>query len=281
MGCYCCKPSYFGKDNSSLHDLQLKLHGDATWVKKHKKNLKVRDLGSGGHGKTQLWHLPGLDAPVVLKVILNTETGTKDMLREVDIMRLLDGAGGAPYVLCTYPEDRCYFMTYVGAENLRDLIYKQLNGLIRLEDLFWLRVIEDVIVKLNEIHQKGVVHGDFKSNNIIIDRSDPGKPRAAIIDFGISVLQGQVVTKRQEPQQVEKLLTKSPWYAYEAAMGSLVTCSADVVGLSYMIYQVVKAMVCKPYELQDCVQLGMSRNESERPTLHEFLRNTRSAIQFY
>nr|XP_045587351.1 calcium-dependent protein kinase 4-like [Procambarus clarkii] len=180
----------------------------------------------------------------------NPVTGTRDMLKEVAFLELLDGAGGAPYVLCTYPEEACFFMTYAGADNLDSLLKKHRRGVVHMDDQFFLLIIKEMIVKLMEIHEKKVVHVDLKSNNIIIDRSDPMAPKVSIIDFGVSTFVGQ-----DSPfgtiysNEVDKELKETPWYAYETMMGWPLTCSADVVGLSLMIQEIVRVMVRKPRKL--------------------------------
>lgn len=104
--------------------------------------MNIKGLGSGTYGSTQLWHLPELEEPVVLKVVYISETWIEDIERETQMMKALDGAGGAPYFLGTYPLVGGIFMSYLGADTLSDAIYKHANGDERIDDMTWLLVIK-------------------------------------------------------------------------------------------------------------------------------------------
>lgn len=204
-----------------------------------------------------------------------------DTVRETAFLEILDGAGGAPRVLATCPRTGCYFMSYLGAENLADLLLNQLKGDEKFDDMFWLLVIENVIYKLIDVHKKRVVHADFKANNVMIDRSDPTRPTAAIIDFGLSTLHGQPWprNKNMNPTSSNKVLARCKWYAYETVFGLPLTYKTDVVGMSHLIRQIVGVMVRKPRQLHAIAKRGMSRDLALRPTMQELLYVTRDVIQ--
>ncbi|XP_045602121.2 serine/threonine-protein kinase 17B-like [Procambarus clarkii] len=204
------------------------------------------------------------------------------MLKEVAFLELLDGAGGAPYVLCTYPEEACFFMTYAGADNLDSLLQKHRRGVVHMDDQFSLLIIKEMIVKLMEIHEKKVVHVDLKSDNVVIDHSDPMAPKVSIIDYGVSTFVGRVSPFETTYENgADKELKQTPWYSYETIIGEPLTCSTDIFGLSLMILEIIQVMVRKPRELETLAKRGISRKTEMRPTTEELLDSTLDAISSY
>src|SRR4029078_2894887 len=47
-----------------------------------------------------------------------------------------------------------------------------------------LRVLGDLAAGLAAVHEVGVVHRDFKSDNVFLVRGDGGAERAVVMDFG-------------------------------------------------------------------------------------------------
>ncbi|KAK8746426.1 hypothetical protein OTU49_017012 [Cherax quadricarinatus] len=255
---------------------------DSQWILENEKRLKIKELGCGGCGKTQLWNLPGHDGPVVLKNIFDPNTRETDCLREAQILDTLKGAGGAPRLLGLSPEIGCYFMSFLGLEDLETLSHNQETGGEKLDDLFWLKAIENVIQNLISIHKKGIIHLDFKQNNVMVDRTDPKNPKTAIIDFGLSVRPGQPwVYGDYEKNRVDKFLQFNPWNSYEAAMGQPVTTKSDVVGVALLIKQVIENMDRQPHQLMTLALKGLSRDPKDRPDLKTYLRTTKKIIKLF
>ncbi|KAK8747974.1 hypothetical protein OTU49_016249 [Cherax quadricarinatus] len=255
---------------------------DSRWILENEKHLKIKDLGYGGCGKTQLWNLPGHDTPVVLKNIFDPNTRETDCLREAQILEKLNGAGGAPRLLGLSPEIGCYFMSFLGLMDLETLSHNQETGREKLDDLFWLKAIESIIKNLINIHKKCIVHLDLKQNNVMVDRTDPKCPKTSIIDFGLSTRPGQPwVYGDYEKNRIDKFLEFSPWTCYEAAMGQPVTTKSDVVGVALLIKQVIGIMDRKPHQLMTMALKGLSRDPKERPGLKKYLRTTQKIIKFF
>lgn len=182
-----CLRSLFRKEQqSSLPDRRLKVLGDK-WIKKDKMFLKVRDPGTGSCGKTEFCDLPGLDMPMVLMIFFNPQNPVRNLSSRGSYPEAAGRWWGSSLSLGTYPTAACLFMTYLGQENLDQLLDKHIRGAVHLDGIFFLLVIEEVILKLTDIHAKGVVHVDFNSTNLMTNRSDPRKPKAFVIDFGVSL----------------------------------------------------------------------------------------------
>src|ERR1035437_1123536 len=73
-------------------------------------------------------------------------------------------------------------MSYIPGLTLEKTIEK-LGGPMEPESVMW--IIERVINGLNYIHRNGVIHGDLKPQNIIIQED---KHMAVLVDFGLSLV---------------------------------------------------------------------------------------------
>jgi len=68
----------------------------------------------------------------------------------------------------------------------------------RLEPLRAVRIVRQVLSAAAELHRHGVVHGDIKPENIVVDESDGD--RVHLIDFASSVIDGIVGERRGTPR---------------------------------------------------------------------------------
>lgn len=264
------------RKRSSTSRIPKDLSMDPEWIVKNEPEYKLRDLGYGGCGNTQLWNLPGHNEPVCLKKIFDPCTQYEDTLKETNFLILLKGAGGAPKVHGLAPDIGVYFMDYVSGCDLEELHHEHTVGNLKYDDLFWLKVFEEVIVKLKEVHKKEVVHLDLKLNNVIVDVSDVTDPKVSIIDFGVSGKVGdRWVLGDRTSQNIDRFLNACPWYSYEASVGQRVSTKCDVVAVSRMVTQICEVMDRKPVQLLSLAQRGMDRDVESRPSLNTFLKTVR------
>lgn len=83
-------------------------------------------------------------------------------------------------------------MQHVEGESLEKLIKNNISLKKSLE------ILAKIAMALNYAHRQGVIHGDIKPSNIIIDNT--GEPK--IIDFGFGVLSGTL--QYMSPEQINK-----------------------------------------------------------------------------
>ena len=80
------------------------------------------------------------------------------------------------------------------------------------------------------IHERGFLHNDLKSNNVVIDGSE-NKP--VIIDFGKSC---KIVKARlRKPKVIEKSMKKFPHIAPEIHRGERQSIASDVFSFGYLV----------------------------------------------
>jgi len=123
-------------------------------------------------------------------------------------------------------EQRPYIaMEFVEGETLRDKIRKKS---LTVEEA--LTLAGQVAAGLEEAHQKGVVHRDIKSANIMIT----AKGQAKVMDFGLAKLQGGLsLTKSQTT------LGTVPYMSPEQAHGGEIDHRTDIWSLGVVLYEML------------------------------------------
>jgi serine/threonine-protein kinase len=123
-------------------------------------------------------------------------------------------------------EERPYIaMEYVEGETLRDRIRK---GPVKPEDA--LGIISQVAAGLGEAHNKGIIHRDIKSANIMVTT----KGQAKVMDFGLAKLRGgSSLTKSQTT------LGTVAYMSPEQARGSDLDQRTDIWSLGVVLYEML------------------------------------------
>lgn len=162
----------------------------------------LQQLGSGGYGTVSLYENKKTGRVVAVK---KSEINGYDFLQEAaskefnlirDIQDKCNVAKVEDFFYIDDPEDELYMMMeYVPGKTLWYYI-SQINAQKKLPfDVYDLvGIYEDLLLQLNCIHKKNLIHNDIKSANIIVypeeflddDGSKYTLWRARLIDFGLS-----------------------------------------------------------------------------------------------
>lgn len=158
----------------------------------------LRELGSGGMGIVYIAYDESLDRRVALKLLLReTSTTAQRLRREAQAMARISHTN----VVQIFEVGEHQGQLFVAMEYIEGV---SLTRWLADESLTWFEII-DVFVRagrgLQAAHEAGVVHRDFKPDNVMIQRSDDGQPlRVKVLDFGIAAVElvdGETIT--QEP----------------------------------------------------------------------------------
>ncbi|XP_063599980.1 casein kinase I-like [Penaeus indicus] len=145
------------------------------------KGKEVR-LGKGKYGRVVRVSYKGKECALKLAAL-----GSKVVFEhEMEMLRRLQGAGGAPMALAYSEDPSCLLMTYLGKECLADVLSAQRSQ----------KQLLQLSVKLAEavaaVHAAGIVHCDLKPTNVMVQlRGAAGAPSVHIIDFGMALPVGQ------------------------------------------------------------------------------------------
>jgi serine/threonine protein kinase len=140
-----------------------------------------------------------------------------------NVVRVLDQgttADGAPFLA----------MEHVRGARLGDLI--QHLGPLPLSRIR--AIASQILSGLAAIHRAGLVHGDMKSDNVLVDSSD-GTDRVKIIDFGLARRPGTRPTLLGE-----KMVSGTPEYmAPELIRGEPISVAADLYAVAVILYEML------------------------------------------
>jgi tetratricopeptide (TPR) repeat protein len=200
----------------------------------------VRALGQGGMGQVVLARDPDLGRDVALKLLRPGTHSVKQqerLLREARSMARLSH----PNIVTVYDvgrhDDQIWVaMEYIEGQTLARRISSTGKPWHEVRDLFI-----DAARGLEAAHEMGIVHRDFKPDNVLID----GSGRAHVADFGLASSDGHVVSDDPEDPSspAHHRLTRTgsvmgtPRYmAPEQHRGEQVTAAADQFAFCVSLY---------------------------------------------
>ena len=188
----------------------------------------IQELGRGGMGVVYKAHDTKLKRTVALKFLPQELTHISEVkdrfMREAQAAAALDH----PHICTVFEfdeaEDKTFIsMAYIEGQSLRKKIE---SAPLELDEA--LRIATQVAEGLQEAHNRGVVHRDIKSANIMVTE----KGQAKIMDFGLArVAGGTLVTK--EGMTMGTVAYMSP----EQARGEEVDQRTDIWSLGVVLYE--------------------------------------------
>jgi serine/threonine-protein kinase len=199
----------------------------------------LRDrLGEGGMGSVFLATQPGLDRTVAVKVLhpelagapvharrLREEAQLACRVRSASSVGVIDFGelpDGAPYLV----------MEYVPGEALGDLIA---DGPIPLERVIGL--MDQILAALGAVHAAGIVHGDVKTDNFLIEAAR-GRDRVTLIDFGLARLAN--APREVDLENGEVMVSGTPEYmAPEVVGGDPPGRASDLYAAGVILYELL------------------------------------------
>lgn len=124
----------------------------------------------------------------------------------------------------------------------------------RLPELEARAIALQLCLGLAEAHRTGVVHGDLKSNNIILVRGTDGAMRAVITDFGLA----RGVEKASKTAQSGDAAGTPDYMAPELWRGEKASAASDVYALGVILHELASGR--RPYAPEIPWQQRLIRN---------------------
>jgi serine/threonine protein kinase len=195
-------------------------------------------IGEGGMGSVYLASQPGLERMVAIKVLHRELAGAPvhvhRLREEARLARRVRSASSVGVVDCgELPDGTPYLvMEYVPGEALGQVSAEQPFSLARAVE-----VMEQILAALGAVHAAGVVHGDIKSDNFLVE-TVAGRDRVTLIDFGLARLAD--APHELDVEQGEVMVSGTPEYmAPEIVGGAAATRASDLYAAGVILYELL------------------------------------------
>jgi serine/threonine protein kinase/Flp pilus assembly protein TadD len=197
----------------------------------------LEKLGEGGMGVVYKAQDIKLDRLVALKFL--PQHLTSDALEKERFVREAKAASALnhPNIATIYEIDEregqmFMAMEYVEGETLKQVIEKQALSIKEVLDI-GIQICEG----LNMAHEKGIVHRDIKSANIMFT----SRGQVKIMDFGLAKLKGAA-----EPTDTRSTLGTAAYMSPEQAQGEEIDQRSDIFSLGVVLYELLTGRL--PFE---------------------------------
>lgn len=196
-------------------------------------------LGAGGMGVVYKAHDPELDKTVAVKRIITSVASQEEIMRfqrEAKLLKdLRHPAIPEVYNFAISSDNEPYMvLEFVDGMSLES----HLDSGEKLSAEQILEVIEQICDALSYTHAHGVIHRDLKPANIILDRTDKGKFRVKVIDFGLARID-DLYESRQDMTRTGVIVGSPPYMSPEQVRGETIDGRTDIYSLGCMLYELV------------------------------------------
>lgn len=194
----------------------------------------IKKLGSGGAGDVYLAFDTKLEREVALKFLPGTAVSADENRR-----KLLEEARAAsrikhPNIISIHAFEEYKGRDFMVMEYVEGGSVKELadGGDLSIDEA--ISIILQISEGLKAAHEAGLVHGDIKSENIIVDKSGMVK----IADFGLARFREH--RDRGEPESISGTI---PYMSPEQTQGDRVDHRSDIFSLGVVAYELISGQL--------------------------------------
>jgi serine/threonine protein kinase len=180
-------------------------------------------------------------------------------LRHPNVISVYDCSvndSGQPYIV----------MDYIVGESLSDIIKRNNH----VEPKRAVRIFLQACDALEHAHQKGVIHRDLKSSNIMLVSNAEGKvDDVRVVDFGIAKLLPSSGKQSQNLTQTGEIFGSPIYMSPEQCMGQPLDPRSDIYSMGAMMYE---ALTGQPPLMGDTIVDTMQMHVATKPPSFEEMR---------
>jgi eukaryotic-like serine/threonine-protein kinase len=223
---------------------------------------RTRPLGSGGMAEVYLAHDEVLDRDVAIKVLKDQHAGNEEFVRLFRREATSAARLNHPNIVSVYDqgrsEDGTYYiaMEYVPGGTLKDRVL----GEGALAPGAATEFASQIAQALGHAHERGVIHRDIKSRNILLTQAGYAK----VADFGIA----RAATATTTSSRPDPILGTPGYISPEQAMGKPAGPQSDLYSLGVVLYEMLTGTL--PYGGEDPTSMAFQH-------VHGPLRSPREA----
>ena len=223
-----------------------------------------RPIGSGTFGNVFLAMYRGIKT--VAKEMKKRDESRKEterckleVLHEARMLRSLGDHPNLPFLFGVVTEREPYAIViqFLGTgketQTLQKVVHKRM-----LDKKSTANVFKEIAETLEHIHNKGIVHNDLKSNNVIIQSKNGGSFQPIIIDFG----------KSEEIRKLKAYRRKGDYLAPEVREGKKQSPASDIFSFGKMLESSVSGRSFLAL-FTEVIGITTSEHAWNRPSAHQ------------
>ncbi|KAF8153325.1 kinase-like domain-containing protein [Crassisporium funariophilum] len=186
-------------------------------------------IGSGGFGQVHkgTWN----KTPVALKVLRADEyaiPSSASVRREIEAWVNLRHPHVLQFLGANVFDDKPFIvMPYLKNGNARDYLQSNPN-------CDRVRILHHSALGLLYLHSQGVIHGDLKALNILIDNAE----NALLCDFGLSRVKADATSRSVRPGAATSVAGSRNWMSPERILGGTLRKPVDIYAFGMTIYEI-------------------------------------------
>jgi beta-lactam-binding protein with PASTA domain len=225
-------------------------------------------IGSGGMADVWCAHDEHLGRDVALKMLHRRFAQDQEFVER--FRREASAAAGLshPNVVGVYDRGEYDGTYYIAMEFLRGRTLKELIAQeAPLDQMRALDITVQILRAAGFGHRRGVIHRDFKPQNVIVDDED----RVKVTDFGIARAGASEIT------ETGSIMGTAQYLSPEQAQGTAVEEASDTYSIGVMLFEMLTGRL--PFDGDSAVAIALRHLTEPPPPVHELRPDVHPALE--
>ncbi|MDT4921827.1 MAG: eukaryotic-like serine/threonine-protein kinase [Pseudonocardiales bacterium] len=225
-------------------------------------------IGTGGMADVYCAHDEHLGRDVALKMLHRRFAQDQDFVER--FRREASAAAGLqhPNVVGVFDRGEYDGTYYIAMEFLRGRTLKDvINQSAPLDQERALDITTQILRAAGFGHRRGVIHRDFKPQNVIVDEED----RVKVTDFGIARAGASEIT------ETGSIMGTAQYLSPEQAQGTAAEEVSDLYSIGVMLYEMLSGRL--PFDGDSAVAVALRHITEPPPPLHQLRPDVHPALE--
>jgi serine/threonine-protein kinase len=238
--CPLCAREFVGTIVVCTHDNSLLVPVKESLVGKTlaSKYLVLEEVGRGGMSIVYKGRHSMIDRMVAIKMLqsqlLNDQNSVKRFQREAQAVACINHPNVIAVYDCDIHEGQPYIvMDFLTGESLSNIIKR--DNHVDFDRV--IKMFIKVTDALESAHQKGVLHRDLKSGNIMLIEQDGQKDVVKVVDFGIAKLLPSSGKQQQNLTATGEIFGSPVYMSPEQCQGLQLDARSDIYSTGVVMYE--------------------------------------------
>ena len=225
-------------------------------------------IGTGGMADVYCAHDEHLGRDIALKMLHRRFAQDQEFVER--FRREASAAAGLqhPNVVGVFDRGRYDGTYYIAMEYLRGRTLKQLiTQEAPLDQIRALDITVQILRAAGAGHRRGVIHRDFKPQNVIVDDED----RVKVTDFGIARAGASEIT------ETGSIMGTAQYLSPEQAQGTSAEEASDLYSIGVMLYEMLTGLL--PFDGESAVAVALRHLTEPPPPVHQQRPDVHPALE--